>query len=98
MPYRNSNNPIGGIIACITLIVFLLMIGFLSIIYMETKEAIKTVQEKIDHVPVTIPKYDSTTQTRLDTIELHRQISHRHVDNLYNNELQDYLDSLYNAR
>lgn len=82
-------------------ILLFLLIGLLA--WSETRHAIKQVEQNVDKkfdqlqtVPVNVPKYDSLTKNALDSIELHRQISHDHVDNLYDSEIQNVLDTLYN--
>lgn len=56
----------------------------------------KSIDYQIQTEPVYVPKYDSITQAAINQIEINRQISHDHVDNLYDGELQNALDTLYN--
>lgn len=86
--------------AGIALLIFGLIVFFAVL---ETKHAVRQIEtnvnKRFDHIQPTqayVPKYDSITQDRLDTIEAHRKMSHSHVDNMYNGELQNVLDSLYN--
>lgn len=88
-------------ITLIALSAFIVVVSLLTVV--QTCRQIRKIEQKVDDKfdrltpPVIIPKYDSATQSRVDSIEMHRQMSHNHVDNLYDNQLQDVLDSLYNA-
>jgi len=86
--------------------ILVMIIAAISV-YRESQKIEERVQSKIDRValdratvqqPIKIVRYDSLTQAKLDTIEVRRSLSHRHVDNLYDGELQSVLDSMYNGR
>ena len=83
-------------------IIIVTVVAVISILR-ETGEIENRVQSKIEKAvsgqqTIKIVKYDTLTQSRLDSIEVHRSMSHRHVDNLYDGELQSLLDSVYNGR
>lgn len=65
-----------------------------------TKQIEGNVNSSIDYQtqtePVHVPKYDSTTQATINQIEHNRQMSHDHIDDLYDSKLQNALDSTFN--
>ena len=83
-------------------ILFFMLIGLLA--WSETRHIKSQVEENVNKSiysqtqtePVYVPKYDSATQAKIDKIEINRQNSHDHIDNLYDGELQDALDSTFN--
>lgn len=96
--YRNPGPP-SSILGWIMGIVATILIVGIVMTCLELRQFSKSVQRKIDTVtaPVIVQKYDSTIQAKIESIEANRQMSHKHVDNLYGNQLQDVLDSLYNS-
>ena len=93
---KKTLNVFAIVIAAIILVMIISMVT----IYRQSRDIEDTIQKKIDRgvsLPsVKIVKYDSLTQAKLDTIEARRSMSHHHVDNLYDGELQNVLDSMYN--
>jgi len=87
--------PAGAALICIAVLIFI----FATV---ASQNAVNQIEENVDKKiekltqPVIAVKYDSATQTRIDSIEIHRKISHDHIDNLYDNELQNVLDSTFN--
>jgi hypothetical protein len=107
MSSNKVNNPYQGegwssfwvpFVLAVVFCSLLLIISHLS--FKQAEKQIETnVNKKFDHLapqPVFVPKYDSITQSRIDSIEVNRQIRHRDVDNLSNEQLQSVLDSLFN--
>jgi hypothetical protein len=99
-PYQGEGSSSFWVPALLALI-FMSMLFFLS--YFSFKQAEKQIEtnvnKKFDQLapqPVFVPKYDSITQARIDSLEVDRQIRHRDVDNLSNKQLQGVLDSLFN--
>lgn len=93
---ERSTSLLWGVVAAIVLA--LVAGGIVLTLLVRQVEA--TVDHKLEQItlpPITVQKYDSVTQTKIDSIETDRQMSHRHVDNYYSGELQRVLDSLYNG-
>ena len=82
------------------LFIFVTLVFAMVSTYLAQQDIEQTIQNKFDRLPshqTGLVKYDSVTQSKVDTIEARRAMSHRHVDNLYTGELQTLLDSLYNS-
>lgn len=93
------NTPSFKVFAWIAGIVTAFGIALVILLYLAFKDIAGKIQDKIDSqtAPEIVQKYDSATQVKIEKIEVHRQMSHEHIDNLYDNQLQDALDSVYNA-
>ena len=74
------------------------------VLWISTTRAVRQVESNINKKleiltdPVYVPKYDSLTQSIIDSIEIGRKISHDHIDNYYDDELQNVLDTVFNAQ
>lgn len=68
-------------------------------ILVENRNIEARAQTRIDKIPtiITVQKYDSITENKLDSISVSRQMQHAVVDHLHDEQLQDVLDSLYNV-
>jgi len=81
---------------------FLALLLYLA--YSSSRQIEKQIDSNIDKKfgttakPVFIPKYEPATQAKIDSIEINRQILHRDVDILADEQLQSVLDSLYNNK
>lgn len=74
------------------------------VVWVSTTKATQQIENNINKKleiltePVYVPKYDSITQGKIDSIEVSRKISHDHIDNYYDGEMQSMLDSVFNAQ
>jgi predicted RecB family endonuclease len=99
MSYPNNSGPSFNFFAWIaaTIVALVIMAGVM--IFLVVKDIGVKVQDKINAVtePVIVAKYDSAAEVKMEKIEVYRQMSHQHIDNLYDHQLQDVLDSAFNA-
>ncbi|MCE7039004.1 hypothetical protein [Dyadobacter sp. CY312] len=80
-------------------ILFLLLAMFT--VWLQKRSIEQTVQDKFDRFSqptptIIIPMYDSITEAKLDSISSSRQIAHKLVDDLHDQELQRAIDSVFN--